>query len=140
MATIDIKMGKLWCNNSDVAFSSKHEMTLFEILIRNIHTPLPLRGPHDVRLKHHIIINKDWMIIYQAQLSFDFQPRLGIMSKTRAKFEAFIDPQGKRPNIRYQYRLISHNFQLHRNPRTSKACISDYVFMAQSAPSMPRPN
>ena len=75
MVTNYIKMGKIWCNNSDVAFSSKHEMTLFEILTRDIHTPLtpppptppsPQRGPHNahnVQLKHDII-NIEWMIDY----------------------------------------------------------------------------
>ena len=26
----------IWCNNSDMAYSSKHETTLFEILARDI--------------------------------------------------------------------------------------------------------
>ena len=49
-----------------MTYSSKHEMTLFEIQARDIHTPSPtppLIGPHYVQLKHHII-NIDWMIIY----------------------------------------------------------------------------
>ena len=62
MATIDINVGKIWCNNSDMAFS------LFEILTRDIHIPSPTPtppqgGPHNVQLKHDII-NIDWMIIY----------------------------------------------------------------------------
>ena len=49
-----------------MTYSLKHEMTLFEILARDIHTPYPhppLIGPHYVQLKHHTN-NIDWMIIY----------------------------------------------------------------------------
>ena len=40
-----------------------------------------------------------WLDDYLLGPIFIWQPRLGIMSKNRARLEAFIDPQGKRPNI-----------------------------------------
>ena len=57
------------CNNSDMAYFSKRDTTLFEIIslfwpgtdIPHPPTP-PLIGPHYVQLKHHII-NIDSMII-----------------------------------------------------------------------------